>query len=303
MTAQSMTVRGALPPATNSFRLDGPSIALDPRIHAFRPDIADLALAGQVFATHYARPKPARCAQPSVMVRSSPSEDEPAISQLLLGDEFAVIDISGGWAWGYCRHDHYVGYVRADALGAANAPISHVVTAPSALVFAEADIKSAIAQRLPMGAHFTALETGAAGFIRSAAGWLHPRHVAPVGSFAADPVAIAEQLQGVPYVWGGRGGDGLDCSGLVQLTLGLCGIYAPRDSDQQRDTLGSDVPPDSLQRGDLVFFPGHVGMMVDAERMIHASAWWMRVVVEPLADVIALLKAEHAEPVVAVRRL
>lgn len=237
------------------------------------------------------------------MVRKKPRDDAPAVSQLLLGEDFAVIDVSGGWAWGYCRHDHYVGYVPVDALVQDGATPTHIVATPLALVFAAPDIKSPVAARLPMGARITALETGPAGFIRSFMGWLHPRHVMPLGDIKADPVAIAEQLLGVPYLWGGRAGDGLDCSGLVQLTLGLCGIFAPRDSDQQRDTLGTAVSPETLRRGDLVFFPGHVGLMTDSERLIHASAWWMRVTVEPLADAIALLARDHAQPIEAVKRL
>src|SRR3546814_117672 len=126
MTAQSSTNRSARRCA-NNFRLEGPSIALDQRIHAFRPDIADLALAGQVFATHYARPESRRCIEPSAMVKRTPDDSAPAISQLLLGEEFAVIDSSGGWAWGYCRHDHYVGYVRADALSATSLSPSHII--------------------------------------------------------------------------------------------------------------------------------------------------------------------------------
>ncbi len=286
-----------------NFRLEGPSIALDPRIHAFRPDIADLALAGQVFATHYARPDPRRCIRTTAMLRPSPSYDKPAISQLLLGEQFSVIDTNNGWSWGYCRHDHYVGYLDAEALSPPGAPPTHIISSSLALAFAEPDIKSRLLQRLPMGARVRAEETSPAGFVRCESGWLHPCHVMTIGSLLADPVAVAEQLQGVPYLWGGRGGDGLDCSGLVQLALGFCGVFAPRDSDQQRQALGKSVAGDRLQRGDLVFFPGHVGVMADSERLVHASAWWMRVVVEPLADVIALLKKNYDQPVVAVKRL
>lgn len=298
-----MTSPGARPPGRNSFRLEGPSIALDPRIHAFRPDIADLALAGQVFATHYVKPETWRCVEPSVMVRRSPEKTDEAISQLLLGEEFAVLDVGGEWAWGFCRHDHYVGYVPAAALGRGGPTPTHVIATPLALIFDNPDIKSGITGRLPMGARVAAMETNEEGFIRTARGWLHPRHIVPSGEARADPVAIAEQLTGAPYLWGGRAGDGLDCSGLVQLSLGLCGIFAPRDSDQQAAALGKQVAAGDLRRGDLVFFPGHVGLMADGERLIHASAHWMRVAVEPLADVVTLLSTERDPPTPIVKRL
>lgn len=291
------------PPATHiNFRLDGPSIALDPRIHAFRPDIADLALAGQVFAPHYARPRRYRMST-SAMVMQAPSHKAEAVSQLLPGEEFAVLDMTGGWAWGYCVHDHYVGYLRTDALTDIGTAPTHIVSVPVALAFSAADIKAPLAARLPMGARITAYEQNEAGFIRSDAGWFHPRHISPLDSPETDPVAIAERLLNTPYLWSGRGGDGLDCSGLVQLALGMCGIFAMRDSDQQLATLGVRIDAQSLRRGDLVFFPGHVGFMVDRERLIHASGKAMRVVREPLADVVGLLRADHAEPIIAAKRL
>lgn len=221
-----------------------------------------------------------------------------AISQILLGEDFHVLDISGGWAWGYCGHDHYVGYVPAASLDVPIIP-SHIVTAAIAPVFARADIKAPAVAALTTGARFVGEPLD--GFIAFEGGFIHHRHARPIAGYETDPVAVAERLTGAPYLWGGRSGDGLDCSGLVQMALGLCGIEAPRDSDQQR-TLGIDIAGD-LRRGDLIFFPGHVGFMADAERLIHANAYWMRVVTEPLADVIGRLQNKHEQPVLARRRI
>ena len=235
------------------------------------------------------------------MVRCAPSPGARAVSQLIRGEGFALLDLAGGWGWGRCLHDDYVGYIPAAALGPLPAA-THVVTVPLALVFAQADIKAPVAARLPIGALVEGKEEG--GFLTTADGFVHARHVEPVGAAGGDPVEFAERLIGWPYLWGGRGAGGIDCSGLVQRALGLAGIAAPRDSDQQRDTVGralDDAEP--LRRGDLVFFPGHVGMMVDGDRLIHATAHWMAVVVEPLADVIGRLATDHARPVSARRRI
>ncbi len=281
-------------------RLAGPSPRLDPRIHAVRADIADVALAGRVFAPHYTASVPRAGVPPATALRAEPADDARAVSELLLGEGFALLDVAGGWAWGYCRHDGYVGYLPAATLGPVEA-VSHVVAAPAALVFAAPDIKAPVLARWPMGARFAAVPEG--DFLATATGWVHRRHAAAIDAVAPDPVAVAERLVGIPYRWGGRSGDGIDCSGLVQLALGLAGIAAPRDSDQQQ-ALGAAVPAGApLARGDLVFFPGHVGVMADAGRLVHANAWWMAVTIEPLADVVARLKPGHAEPVIAVRRL
>ena len=222
------------------------------------------------------------------MIRSAPSTEATAVSQLLHGEGFAVLDISGGWAWGRCLHDDYVGYLPDSALGP-DPGATHCVTAPRAPVFAQADIKAPVVAGWSLGSRFAGEEAGA--FVRTGAGFLHARHVAPIALAGTDPVGIAERLLGQPYLWGGRGDGGIDCSGLVQLALGLCGIAAPRDSDLQR-ALGTEVAADMpLRRGDLMCLPGHVGLMADATHLLHANAHWMAVTVEPLADVIARLAA------------
>jgi NlpC/P60 family/Bacterial dipeptidyl-peptidase Sh3 domain len=238
------------------------------------------------------------------MLREAPSHSARAASQLLRGEAFAMIDIAGGWAWGYGLHDRYVGYLPVEALGP-DAPASHIVNVAQALLFAAPDIKSRIIESWPIGARFAAVEEG--DFLATEQGYVHRRHaraIAQIGAeTGADPVAVAEMLIGAPYRWGGRGGDGIDCSGLVQIALGLAGIVAPRDSDQQR-ALGDEIAPGAaLRRGDLIFFPGHVGLMTDGEHMVHANAHWMAVTVEPLAEVVARLAPSYPEPIMARRRI
>ncbi len=265
-----------------------------------RRDIADIALADRVFAPHYAKPLLHGCLASAVPMRAAPSGDAVAVSELLRGEEFFVVDSSGGWAWGYSRHDDYVGYVPVGALGPVVEP-THIVATPAALVFAAPDIKASVVEWLPMGARLTA--TGEAGaFLALDNGFVHGRHIAPLGQPLPDFVEVAARLAGVPYRWGGRSGDGIDCSGLVQLALGFAGIVAPRDTDLQAAVLGEPIADEaSLRRGDLVFLPGHVGIMANDTHLLHANAHWMRVVTEPLADVLA--RQPEGRGITALRRL
>lgn len=238
-----------------------------------------------MFAPHYARAEPMMVIGAAVAIRAAPDPAAPATSELACGEGFAVLDQAGGWAWGYCAHDHYVGYV-PDALLGAPSPVTHVVDQPAALVFADADIKAPVRARWPLGTRFEA--TGTQGdFLATASGFVHRRHARPIDTPIIDPVAVAEAMAGTPYRWGGRGGDGIDCSGLVQRAWGLAGTPLPRDSDQQRSAGRALDPTETARRGDLVFLPGHVGIMVDEESLVHATAFWMSVTVEPLATVLA----------------
>jgi cell wall-associated NlpC family hydrolase len=220
--------------------------------------------------TTFLRPRPSAAADPS--------------SELLPGEEMAVLEVSGGWAWGYSRHDHYVGYVEAIELVEAPPP-THLIAAREASIFPEADANVPALASLPMGSRVTGREAN--GFLLTDIGFLSFTNVRELGAIEHDPVTVAERLIGAPYLMGGRTSSGIDCSGLVQLSLALCGIPAPRDSDQQR-VLGTPLDEDAaLKRGDLLFFEGHVGFMADAERLIHATGRHGSVVVEPLEEVAA----------------
>jgi len=285
-----------------SFHLDGRSVLLDRRINAVRGDLADISLAGVLFAPHYAKAEPMQCSANAAFLRESGAHDAPAVSQLLSGEIFHLLDVTGDWAWGFCDNDAYVGYVERSALDAHPAPTTHRVVALNAPLFTQADIKSPVIAQLPAGALVGGEVEG--DFIATAKGYLHTRHALSIANAELDWVTEAEKQIGQPYVWGGRGAGGIDCSGLVQLALGQAGVRVPRDSDMQRESIGEDIAAnEQLQRGDLLFFPGHVGIMIDAENMLHANAYWMSTVVEPLADVVTRLKVDHEEPVLARRRI
>lgn len=285
-------------------RLSGPTPSLDPRIHAHRPDLADLALADRVAAANYAQAVAHVCRLAHVSLRAAPEAQSTAVSELLFGESFAVLEINADWAWGYCEHDHYVGYVAASALRPQGSDVpTHHVSSPAALLFTEADIKSPLLATLPLGARVAVSSSDGKFHALTGGGFVHERHLAPIGHHAIAPLDVARAFIGTPYLWGGRTRSGIDCSGLVQTALLACGIPCPRDSDQQRDTVGRAADPATLQAGDLVFFPGHVGIMADEAQLLHANAYWMSTVIEPLADVVDRLKPSHAEPILAVRRL
>lgn len=294
---------GVVGAGRDRFGLTGTSQGFDPRTVAIRPDLADIAVAGTHFAPHYAAPMMQSSLLPAAVMRAEPSLDADQSSELLFGEGFALLDLTGGWAWGYSLADHYVGYLAADALGAPIAP-THRVHAVEAILHSAPDAASGGSAVLPRGALVMGEASGE--WLATAHGYLPLAALVEVGDTSDDPATVAEDLIGAPYVWGGRTAKGIDCSGLVQLAWASAGIQLPRDSDLQLAALGADkdVDPAGLARGDLVFFPDHVGIMADASNIIHASRRWMEVKVEPLADVIARSAAKgHEPPVSGYKRL
>jgi hypothetical protein len=291
------------PPPRQTFRLSGHSIEGDPRTTPIRGDLADIKLAGKLFAPHYAVPMLRTGIAPVTEIHAEAHATSMPVSALMHGEEFAVLDVAGEWAWGYCLHDDYLGYLRFAELGD-DFTATHVVSAAATLLVATPSIKAPVLVRYPMGARLVCGEASACGkYVASENGFVPVTHLSPVGKVAGSPADLAESLIGVPYSWGGRSGDALDCSGLVQLVFGLKGIAAPRDADMQQAGFGEELGEgDALQRGDLVFFPGHVGIMADGENVIHANAAAMAVSVEPLADAAARF-AEHDVAVLARKRV
>ena len=246
---------------------------------------------------------------PVLDLTAKPSRNLAPECQLPFGAHFRVHASKSGWSYGIAlnaldgrRHD-YVGWVRSDAVVAQKVVATHRVSALRAPVFSRADIKSAIRMFLPIGARVAA--QGADGdFVQvGGGGFIHAKHLAPrAGDWVGDWIDTAESFQGLPYVWGGNGPDGMDCSGLVKLSLESAGVACPRDADQQEAALGEPVVPDgelmNLRRGDLVFWPGHVGVMQTSGRLLHANAWHMRTATESLRDAVARIG-----PVRTVKRL
>ena len=275
-----------------SWVLKGPAQRFEPREWFAGPDMVELALAGEIGSVRYVEPRALVCTAPRLTLRAAPDADAEAVSELLLGEGFEIVDVKAGFALGRCLHDRYIGWALFDALALPGAEPTHRITARRAPVFAAASIKAAVQHELPFAAR-VAGEMASDFLALTGGGFVHRRHVelAPTTRFAA-----AALFADAPYLWGGRSPDGVDCSGLVQQALATEGITLPRDTDLQRQD-GEPVTFSARQAGDLLFFPGHVGLLLDGDRLCHANAYWMRVVTEPLADVIARLP-DAPEPVV-----
>ena len=270
----------------------------DKRLTPARPDLAAAHLKGQVEAARFVEGEACSVIVGRASLHHAPSSESAQDSELLFGDTFTVYDRTKGWCWGQAGSDGYVGYVEEGALTDPFAAQSRV-TALMAPAFIGPDLKRAVQDTLPMNAAVNVLGK-IDKYVEIESGlFLHQNHIAPLG--IADFVTVAEQFEGTAYVWGGKTYAGLDCSGLIQTALHAVGKQCPRDTDMQEKELGTAVER-AQQRGDLVFWKGHVGVMLDDTRLLHANAHHMLTVIEPLEEAEARI-AKIVGPVTSVRRL
>lgn len=265
---------------------------LDPRDHAWRTDLAELSLASLVAVPNYIEPMPMEASR-QTMVLADPRGAPRAVSELLPGEQFAVLDTAHGFAWGYSVADHYVGYVPLDALTEPAAGVAQRIGPGDALLFREPSIKAEVVATLPAGALVYPHAGPQAPFVQLAEGvgaglFVHQRHLLATSN-NSDWIEIAMGFLGAPYRWGGRSRMGIDCSGLVQLARQLAGHACRRDSDMIFADAPLEIPAEEAGRGDLVWWPGHIGLLVDSATILHANAHFMSCVVEPLSDVVARL--------------
>lgn len=278
------------------------NMKLDPRTNAFRPDVADARLKGRVDAARFEMGTRRRVVAVSAPLKRTPRADAPLDSEVLRGEVFTAFeDTAEGWSWGQLETDGYVGYVPTDALSANVRPEpTHRISALRTFVFPGPDMKLPATSLLSLGCTVSlddTVTTRGSSYrrISGGEGWVEASTVVAVAApFEPDFVAVGERFLNTAYLWGGRTSIGLDCSALVQLSLIAAGKAAPRDTDLQEIALGSAVQGGTgapLQRGDLVFWNGHVGIMIDGEYLLHASGHRMTTSIEPLREVEGRLAA------------
>jgi len=242
-----------------------------------------------------------RVRAPVADIKAKPQMDAGLTSQLLLGDEVQIIEKQDDFCLIKSVKDDYVGYVASTCLEEGKGDLTHYVCVPRTFLYREADMKMPVAAALSLGSKLTIIDfvevRGAHYGVLGCGMAVFANHLAPINSYAADYVLVAESLERTPYLWGGVSAFGLDCSGLVQLSLGISGHQVLRDSHEQAATLGQILSPlASLQRGDLVFWQGHVAIMCDEKKLIHANGASMDVRCEAYDRAVTRIAYQYGLP-------
>lgn len=278
---------------------------MDVRLTLARADLADIALQGRVSSTRFAQPQPYVVQVPVANLLDKP--DGALQTQLLFGEIFDVLEDAGNWVWGQSRNDGYVGYMSSAAVQPGVIEATHWVNnlgtwANDTACFAQPSTWLSYGSRV-VAADNTVLYQHYLFRALLHGGFVPASHLQEKTWVAEDAVAEAFRFLGVPYIYGGRSGQGIDCSALVQLVFAACGMALPRDSDMQQKALKKDVLLPDLRSGDLIFFKGHVALMIDDTNIIHANARAAAVSIDDLDEFRRWRIAVGESDIVAMKRV
>jgi len=215
-----------------------------------------------------------------------PTFGMPLSSELYYGAELEALDEEKRWIFTRQR-DGYLGWAYRPYLSEGLAPAAtHLVLAPAIEVRAEPNESSKVLTRVVSGTGVIVEETldGWSRISANKTGWIPSAHLRALNDLPqtleekrATLIKDSQRMIGIPYLWGGTSGNGIDCSGFVRLLHCWVGVEIPRDADMQHRSAFPVEPPYEI--GDLFFFAEsdsnrkitHVGMSLGGWTMIHSS--------------------------------
>ena len=203
-------------------------------------------------------------------------------TQLLFGERCKVFETLKGWSWVQSLRDDYVGYTPSKNLKKLKLKPTHKVKSLRTFIYIKPNIKSKILSYLSFNS-LVKISSTKYGFCKiQNLGWCPSSDLSKISEKKFNIVNLARQFLNTPYYWGGRDSYGIDCSGLIQNIMQMNNIDFPRDTDMQEDFCTRSLLRKNLKAGDLVFWKGHVALMTEKKKIIHANAHHMKTQEESL---------------------
>ena len=227
-----------------------------------------------------------------------PDPKQPRMTQLLFGERVSIHAQEGDFFLVQNINDGYCGWVHNTMIKITKSLIPEALwrISRTAAILLEPDIKSPLKFFLPAASQVNVIKEEKDFYELEHLGWVHKSQVL-AADLAFEVVDAAKKFIGLSYVWGGKSSlSGLDCSALAQLTYLFAGKSLPRDSDMQRiymKRFHQRVKVKELEAGDLIFTKGHAMIYAGEDRIIHANAYHMQVVLENLKKALARMKEQN----------
>ncbi|WP_085473034.1 C40 family peptidase [Sphingobacterium psychroaquaticum] len=220
-----------------------------------------------------------RCNLTVVPLRAEASHRSEMVSQVLFGEEFVILQEEADWAFVRLHDPVYEGWIQKGQYVSLEPMPGGTASLIESLVV---DVEGATARTAERVVHLVpGTKIMINDYRATTTEWFEIEgklRKPTIDDFDVELKRLVTHYKDTPYLWGGRSDAGIDCSGLTLACYRHFGIDLPRDAYQQAE-LGEVVDfLSEIKAGDLAFFDNadgkitHVGMMLDAETILHASA-------------------------------
>ncbi len=222
-------------------------------------------------------------------VRNKPTYNSILETQLICGETLEILSSQNEWSYICSKEDNYKGWIKTNQIGEKTNK-THKIIQLSTYVFEKPDHKSRVICKLFLNSMIRVDSFKGDWvkiFFNDKVGFLHRNSIIDLNKNNMDWINICLKFKNAPYLWGGKTFEGIDCSGLIQLSLQCCGIKFPRNTNEQSEFVSNFVnSTKNVSKGTLIFWDGHVGVMINDTELIHSNMYHLGVHIENISSAV-----------------
>jgi len=238
---------------------------------------------------------------PVLNVYKKKTKKSSVVTQLLYGDTFKKLEQEGSWLRIKNDSDNYKGYIKNKKFNL-NHKNTHKVYILHANLYSKPNEKSKIKKKLSFGSKvkITQQRGKFLGFDKF---WIKKNSLKKINFKTNNYFKDINKFINVKYKWGGKHFTGIDCSGLIQLFSNFNNKFCPRDTKDQIKYFKKKIKLHNIKKNDLIFWKGHVAIVLSKNKLIHAYGPLKKVVIMPIKKTIDRIYRTANLKVTGIRRI
>ena len=223
------------------------------------------------------------------------------VTQLLFGETFTKLKRNGSWIKIKNDKDGYVGYIKNKKFSS-NLKNTHKVYNLFSTIYSKPLSNYKTRKKLSFGSEIKVLEKKDK-FYKFDNLWIKKKDLKKINFKTKDNFKYLKKFINVKYKWGGKHFTGIDCSGLIQLSLNFNNKFCPRDTKDQIKYFKNNIKLKKIKKNDLIFWKGHVAIAISKHKLIHAYGPLKKTLIMPINKTIDRIKNTANLKVIGIKRI